>query len=449
MPPAERQQHNVGWNATIGATILTERSDAATRTALTNTRGIHEFKVKWHYSNCADFTNQDVRFHDPLKANGGLACGGHIHCCSRQRQLPTTLLTIGPNFEFSSSQHKCAQCVSYQTQFIQPMCRNNGRCPTCGDFYNNCAQENHTCQDCLAYKKFYTHLWTHKNNAVCTCDALINAGVAQGSVAYASDNGKNQKVGMCTKCKVDAIIEQHTEATEGGCGCDKMDCMWYPLLAMTRERRRMRGVDPRDQYGHPNLTQRYANFRLAQEQLAQMYYSRYQYDLLNNPHRCVYQTLEKTSPEYKLIESMMPPGSILYVKTVLNSRLFRRHHDFNKRLQEDASENVVPRALWHGASLDNCNNIAMKGWNRNHANACAFGKGCYFAHNSLYSMNDRYSPLDVNSMKYMILSLVTLGDIEKGTAHQESLSEKIIRTLVFNIKISENNLVVNFFMFRF
>ena len=77
---------------------------------------------------------------------------------------------------------------------------------------------------------------------------------------------------------------------------------------------------------------------------------------------------------------------------------------------------VERRWLWHASRADVVPKILTQGFNRSFAgyNACAYGKGVYFARDADYSTNDTYSKPDEHGVKRMFACRVAVGVPTKG-----------------------------------
>jgi len=75
-------------------------------------------------------------------------------------------------------------------------------------------------------------------------------------------------------------------------------------------------------------------------------------------------------------------------------------------------------SLFHGTGRETAMKIVQQGFDRGFTETHAFGKGVYFAANSLYTCNDKFSRPDPTTRdKYIFLARVLVGDFCKG--HKE------------------------------
>ena len=159
-----------------------------------------------------------------------------------------------------------------------------------------------------------------------------------------------------------------------------------------------------------------------QEVLATLFHQANQQELLNSNAK-QWGILNKSSEEFKRIQSLMPPGRVLYVKTILHSKLYKMYSSFTSVHSEYINhKHSRQRALWHGTTTESANNFLKIGFNRNCTKVCQYGKRVYFSTNSNYSLNDRYSP-PTNNIKCMVIGLMAIGDCTVGTPVQTCLPE--------------------------
>ena len=231
---------------------------------------------------------------------------------------------------------------------------------------------------------------------------------------------------LCNVCKIKSIIEGHTDQ------CNK-DCCFYPVLATNHYRRSMACRHP---CPPKSVTKQH------QQDLVRQFRQHYHQELTTS-NRNVWRALDKGSPQYATIVALLPPGRVLYIKTVLNSALYRMYNMYNLVHFSEHIPTMHPheRALWHGTGLDSTHSISRDGFNRNCTKVCQLGKGVYFSANSNYSLQDRYSPR-TNNIKCMVLSFLTVGDCAVGSNGQACLPEmknpegvfvKLSDTLVDNV----------------
>lgn len=335
---------------------------------------------------------------------------GEFHCCALQpskRDIDTNKCVCS---YFIKPPIACQQCFAYNTDFMNPICQQDGICRVCNkNMFDTSDPPDYRCA-CYNMKRFVHFMYQYKQRYVCTCDIL---------------HKNNQIRHYCNVCKINSIIETHVDQ------CNK-ECCFYPLLAMHRFRRSMICHHP-----CPPIHETKYN----QELLATLFHQTNHHELLNS-NIVQWRMLHKSSNEFRTIQSLMPPGRVLYVKTILNSKLYKMHNAFTMiHSQYINLEHSKKRALWHGTTLESANNISKIGFNRNCTKVCQYGKGVYFSVNSNYSLQDRYSP-SKNNIKCMVIGLLTIGDCYEGTPNQDCLPEmqtnkgmyqKTFDTLVDNV----------------
>ena len=85
----------------------------------------------------------------------------------------------------------------------------------------------------------------------------------------------------------------------------------------------------------------------------------------------------------------------------------------NNNKDED-EDKLNERYLWHGTNVNAAKSICQTGFNRDYGEVMAYGKGVYFAKNSGYSCDPRYSKPDKDGYQYMFLCRVLLGESCRG-----------------------------------
>jgi poly [ADP-ribose] polymerase 10/14/15 len=97
-----------------------------------------------------------------------------------------------------------------------------------------------------------------------------------------------------------------------------------------------------------------------------------------------------------------------------------------QRVNNVDPESIERRWLFHGTTAEVVPKIEKQGFNRSFAgrNEVAFGRGVYFARDSQYSSHPTYSEPDKNSIQYMFLCRVAVGDWCKGVNEQLTPNSK-------------------------
>lgn len=98
---------------------------------------------------------------------------------------------------------------------------------------------------------------------------------------------------------------------------------------------------------------------------------------------------------------------IVNIRRVENHDLWNHYALLRKNI-------LIEKDLWHGTSMESLVPICKKGFDRSYAgmNATKFGKGTYFARDSLYST--QYAGRDINYCRYMVMSKVLVGRYMQG-----------------------------------
>uniref|UniRef100_A0ABM0GLZ7 Poly [ADP-ribose] polymerase n=1 Tax=Saccoglossus kowalevskii TaxID=10224 RepID=A0ABM0GLZ7_SACKO len=134
--------------------------------------------------------------------------------------------------------------------------------------------------------------------------------------------------------------------------------------------------------------------------------------------------LSSSTQEYKDVETRFRNSTAKKLKSVDNiqriqNRQLYEQYSIKKRTFEDKNKLIQNEwTLYHGTRADSVISIAHDGFNRSYAGDAAgtwYGKGCYFAINSEYSMQDRYSPKDSNGQKWMFEARVLVGEYTQGS----------------------------------
>lgn len=323
-----------------------------------------------------------------------------LHCCALQPSKHNIVHHPCVCMDFSKPASTCQQCSAYDTDFMIQICQQEGVCKTCkksmfdvdGADSSKGSSTIDNCCECTNLRKFVHFMYQYKKqHNACVCDILQH---------------ETNTTQLCNMCKINAIIESHVDK------CNK-ECCFYPLLALNRYRRAMACRHPRP----PLSTTKY-----RQETLACMFHQINNQYLLNN-HVIMWEILTKATDEFRMIQSLMPPGRVLYVKKVYNSSLYKMYRSFQNIYNNyNTVINNKERALWHGTSIHSTKNISKRGFNRDYTQVCQYGKGVYFSVDSNYSLHDRYSPRD-GDIKCLVLGLMTIGDCTVGTKNQQSLPE--------------------------
>nr|KAG5698672.1 hypothetical protein BaRGS_022560 [Batillaria attramentaria] len=108
--------------------------------------------------------------------------------------------------------------------------------------------------------------------------------------------------------------------------------------------------------------------------------------------------------------------TITQVARIENPLLYRQYAAKRVHMERQNEGQQNERTLWHGTAGPTTENINRHGFNRSYCgkNATAYGQGVYFAVNSKYSAERRYSPPDASGKRYMYQCKVLVGYPTRG-----------------------------------
>ncbi|CAF4505891.1 unnamed protein product [Rotaria magnacalcarata] len=110
-----------------------------------------------------------------------------------------------------------------------------------------------------------------------------------------------------------------------------------------------------------------------------------------------------------------PKPEIIQIERIQNQRWFKQYSahkcEFRQKLGKQTEQ-----WLFHGCDERSSKNIEVEWFNRSYAgqHAVAFGQGCYFARDALYSHN--YALPDRNGIRRMFLARVLIGNTTQGNS---------------------------------
>ncbi|KAM9385070.1 protein mono-ADP-ribosyltransferase PARP10 isoform 2-T2 [Pholidichthys leucotaenia] len=119
---------------------------------------------------------------------------------------------------------------------------------------------------------------------------------------------------------------------------------------------------------------------------------------------------------YETIQEYHSKIRIIQVDKLMNRLLYNQYKLKKASILQRATYPEVERTLYHGTSESSVKEICMHGFNRSFCgkNATVYGQGVYFAVNSALSVQDQYSPPNVDGYKFIFVSKVLTGDYTKG-----------------------------------
>ncbi|XP_077982750.1 protein mono-ADP-ribosyltransferase PARP14-like isoform X2 [Glandiceps talaboti] len=134
--------------------------------------------------------------------------------------------------------------------------------------------------------------------------------------------------------------------------------------------------------------------------------------------------LDSSSLEYKEVKQRFCQTassfqSVVKIQRIQNRQLYDHYSTKLDHFKKKNPKIKNERTLYHGTKGDAVGPIVYNGFNRAYAGKAAgtwFGKGCYFAVNSSYSMQDRYSPADKQGQKWIFQVRVLVGEYTKGSS---------------------------------
>ncbi|CAF0739027.1 unnamed protein product [Adineta steineri] len=145
----------------------------------------------------------------------------------------------------------------------------------------------------------------------------------------------------------------------------------------------------------------------------------YQYRMLaqpaNGPPQLPGQRVVLRSRRTKAPDQVINTPTIIQIERIQNQRWFKQYsaHDceFRQKLGKQTEQ-----WLFHGCDERSSKNIELECFNRSYAgqHAVAFGQGCYFARDSVYSHS--YSLPDRNGIRRMFLARVLVGNTTQGNS---------------------------------
>ena len=77
-------------------------------------------------------------------------------------------------------------------------------------------------------------------------------------------------------------------------------------------------------------------------------------------------------------------------------------------------EKLNEMSLWHGTDVKHVESILFQGFQKALCARAAYGQGCYFARDAIYSAQPQFSPIDKDGIKHMLSTSVIVGEYCKG-----------------------------------
>ena len=111
-----------------------------------------------------------------------------------------------------------------------------------------------------------------------------------------------------------------------------------------------------------------------------------------------------------------PRRQIVSIERVENGELLRRFAFHKHHLEAKYGAAVDEQLVFHGTKPGVVRFIAEQGFDMrlNGANGTRYGKGNYFARDTSYSADDRFSPADAQGVKYMFVARILVGETVLG-----------------------------------
>ncbi|XP_022616633.1 poly [ADP-ribose] polymerase 10 [Seriola dumerili] len=119
---------------------------------------------------------------------------------------------------------------------------------------------------------------------------------------------------------------------------------------------------------------------------------------------------------YETIQEYHSKIRIIQVEKLMNRLLYNQYKLKKASVLQRATYPEIERTLYHGTSETSVKEICVHGFNRSFCgkNATVYGQGVYFAVNSALSVQDQYSPPNLDGYKFIFVSKVLTGDYTKG-----------------------------------
>uniref|UniRef100_A0A3B4T5F1 Poly [ADP-ribose] polymerase n=1 Tax=Seriola dumerili TaxID=41447 RepID=A0A3B4T5F1_SERDU len=121
------------------------------------------------------------------------------------------------------------------------------------------------------------------------------------------------------------------------------------------------------------------------------------------------QNIEKTDPD---ITVQIREDGVHIVEKLMNRLLYNQYKLKKASVLQRATYPEIERTLYHGTSETSVKEICVHGFNRSFSTV--YGQGVYFAVNSALSVQDQYSPPNLDGYKFIFVSKVLTGDYTKG-----------------------------------
>ncbi|XP_030199140.1 protein mono-ADP-ribosyltransferase PARP14 isoform X2 [Gadus morhua] len=139
--------------------------------------------------------------------------------------------------------------------------------------------------------------------------------------------------------------------------------------------------------------------------------------------------LSPTSEQYKKVQANFLQTSkdpttatpatftVVKIQRIQSKDQWQRYALQKQVLDEKYPHNKNEMDLYHGTTAEICRKVNSNGFNRSFCgrNATLYGNGTYFAKQSWYSCNDKYSNPDAQGLKYMYQARVLVGKPCLGT----------------------------------
>uniref|UniRef100_A0A3B4WJ74 Poly [ADP-ribose] polymerase n=1 Tax=Seriola lalandi dorsalis TaxID=1841481 RepID=A0A3B4WJ74_SERLL len=162
--------------------------------------------------------------------------------------------------------------------------------------------------------------------------------------------------------------------------------------------------------------------KVSQRQVEEKLEHRKEYSLLSNLPEAT--KVDEESDEfqnvvknfYETIQEYHSKIRIIQVEKLMNRLLYNQYKLKKASVLQRATYPEIERTLYHGTSETSVKEICVHGFNRSFCgkNATVYGQGVYFAVNSALSVQDQYSPPNLDGYKFIFVSKVLTGDYTKG-----------------------------------
>ncbi|XP_076451605.1 protein mono-ADP-ribosyltransferase PARP14-like isoform X2 [Babylonia areolata] len=143
-------------------------------------------------------------------------------------------------------------------------------------------------------------------------------------------------------------------------------------------------------------------------------------------------TLKASDDEFKCVEANLRRTlgtqsiTVSAIQRVQNRTLYQQYASEKIHLESQNQGIQNEQTLWHGTGHQAIHNINNYGFNRSYCrnDDVAFGQGVYFAVNSSYSTDVKYTPKDGSGKRYIYQTKVLVGHAVQGRLNLRVLPER-------------------------